>query len=282
MKRNTKVIFSALNNGSAMQPTHGGFTLPELLVVIAILAILAALLLPTLARAKAAAKRVQCISNQRQLAATWVMYASDNCDWLVANGWCDPPDQGRKFWVQGAFFRPNDNTNSMLILDPSYALFANYLQNRKIYVCPTDRETVTLDNQPYPRLRSYALNCYLGWTGFWDRRLPQAFRVFLKHSDLATATPARVFTFQDVHPDSICWPYFGVYMERDSFFNFPNSSHNRGGVISYADGHVEPHRWRDPRTVQAESPAYHRHDDPSLGNEDLVWLRDRTTVPVPR
>jgi prepilin-type processing-associated H-X9-DG protein len=68
-------------------------------------------------------------------------------------------------------------------------------------------------------------------------------------------------------------------MDQDSFFNFPNSSHNRGGVISYADGHVERHRWQDPRTITAFSFDYHRHDEPSAENVDLIWLRQRTTVP---
>ena len=91
--------------------------------------------------------------------------------------------------------------------------------------------------------------------------------------------PAGVFTFIDVNPDSICWPYFGVYMDRDSFFNFPNSSHNRGGVLAFGDAHVERHHWQDQRTITSYSPDYHRHDDQSAGNQDLAWLRLRTTVP---
>jgi prepilin-type processing-associated H-X9-DG protein len=92
--------------------------------------------------------------------------------------------------------------------------------------------------------------------------------------------PAGTFTFIDVFPDSICWPYFGVYMDTDEFFNFPNSFHNRGAVVSFGDAHVEYHRWKNPETIRAYSSAYHQHRDYSPGNQDLVWLRERTTKPV--
>ena len=255
-----------------------GFTLIELLVVIAIISILAAMLLPALARAKAAGKRVQCINNERQLATVWVMYTSDNADRLVANGQVDPPSPNSQLWVQGVFFYPESSTNSNYMLDPRYALFGNYLKTTRIYLCPTDKQTVNISGQPYPKLRSYALNCYLGWAGAWDTRLSSAFRVFTKHSQLVANMPAGTFTFQDVNPESICWPYFGVQMDRESFFNWPNSSHNRGGGVSFADGHVEYHRWRDSRTIEGKSNSYHSHNDASAGNKDLVWLRDRTTV----
>jgi len=256
-----------------------GFTLIELLVVIAIIGILSALLLPALGHAKAVAKRVQCISNEKQLADVWLMYTADNADWLAPNGQNDPPNPSRKLWVQGAFFSPEANTNYAYILDPKYALFGNYLTTTKVYLCPTDRNLVKVGGRLYPKLRSYSLNSYVGWSGPWDDRLSTAFRVFRRHSELNPTMPAGTFLFQDVNPDSICWPYFGVQMGRDSFFNFPNSSHNRGGVISYGDGHVEHHRWRDPRTIRAYSADYHHHDDPSSANVDLAWLRLRTTIP---
>jgi prepilin-type N-terminal cleavage/methylation domain-containing protein/prepilin-type processing-associated H-X9-DG protein len=261
------------------KPYIRGFTLVELLVVIAIIGILSSLLLPALSHSKAAAKRIQCINNERQLTDVCLMYTLDNGDWLAPNGQNDPPNTTHKLWVQGAFFSPEANTNYAYILDPKYAVFGNYLTSTKVYLCPTDRSQVQVGGRYYPKLRSYALNCYVGWSGAWDDRLSTAFRVFRRHSELSPQMPAGTFLFQDVNPDSICWPYFGVHMDRDSFFNFPNISHSRGGVVSYADGHVEHHAWRDGRTIRAFSPDYHRHDDASPGNVDLAWLRARTSIP---
>src|ERR1035441_7918593 len=140
-----------------------------------------------------------------------------------------------------AFYYAEANTNATYILDPKYALFGNYLRNDRLYLCPTDRNTVTVGGQTSPKIRSYALNAYLGWVGEWDNRLGPRdsrglplYKIFKKQSELVSAMPGGVFLFQDVNPNSFCWPFFGVKMAKDYFLNSPNIPQTRGGVVSFA------------------------------------------------
>lgn len=254
-----------------------GFTLIELLVVIVILGTTAALLLPALHGVKAKAKSIQCFNNQKQLAATWTMYADDSNDRLVANGIPIRVPTPSIKWVQGAFVIAEDATNSDWILNPQWALFAKYIGNIRTYVCAADPPTVDYLGASYPRVRSYALNNYLGWEGFRDESLPlENWKVFNKSAQIDS--PSKIFLTQDVNSKSICWPYFGTYMDKESFFNFPGSAHKGGGVISFTDAHLESHRWEDARTIKAESSNYHAHDDASPQNIDIKWLQEHATA----
>lgn len=261
------------------RPKRVAFTLIELLVVFAIIGILAAILLPVLAQAKARAWRAQCINNEKQLMLTWVVYSGDNNGRLVSNSWCPRGgDPNTKLWVQGSFFYPD--TNDALIYSPDYALFAPHLASSKVYHCPADVLDFSRNGVQGPKLRSYELNAFMGWTGAWiDLCPPGACLIFEK--DTQITAPSRFFTFIDVYPQSICWPYFGVRMEdtgNENFCNYPAIAHNNGAVVSFADGHVEWHRWSDPRTLAPASMDFHLHDDPSSGNADVDWLEEHATI----
>jgi len=260
-----------------------GFTLIELLVVIAVIAILAALLLPSLSRAKAQALRVQCINGEKQLSLAWMLYSGDNREFLVLNGGGQPRKSGAYLWVLGSNHGlPQALTNVQYLVNEAHALFAPYIKSAQIYKCPTDRSTVMAGNRRIPKIRSYSMNSYLGaMQGNYVRpvQISSTFKVHLRSSSLASDLPAKRFVFMDVNPASLCTPGFGVNMVQDTIIHYPASAHNGQGVVSFGDSHVESHKWVDPRTrVSLRSNADHLpHDVSTPKNVDLQWIRERTT-----
>jgi prepilin-type N-terminal cleavage/methylation domain-containing protein/prepilin-type processing-associated H-X9-DG protein len=260
----------------ARAENKSAFTLVELLLVIGVVGILTAILLPALQSAKERAKRIQCVNNEKQLATTWFLYATDHSDKLVANGIPIRVPTPNIKWVQGQFVIPEDSTNADWILNPQWALYAHYIRSAKTYVCPGDPPNVSYRGCDYPRVRSYAMNNFLGWEGIPSPDIPMAdWLAPQKVTQIDDASA--IFLIPDVNANSICWPYFGTYMDRDDFFNFPSAIHSGGGVISFCDAHVSYHRWTDPFTTSGYSDNYHRHDDPAPGNPDLHWLQSHAT-----
>ena len=218
------------------------------------------------------------------------MYSGDNEERLVPNGHGTAATlEGRRLWVVGStHLDPPAFTNQAYVADSKYAAFADYLQAAAVYKCPSDRGTVEIGGRSYPRVRDYALNGYLGWQDppVEASFLSSRYRVFRNTADLAAASPANLLQFVDTAPGNVCNSAFVVYLGqflKDLYYHLPSVQHAGFGTLSYADGHVEARKWKDPETTQLARQKW-IPDHLSLqypGNVDLPWIRERASVRLP-
>src|SRR5215471_16269445 len=150
--------------------TKRAFTLIELLVVIAIIAILAAMLLPALTRAKLKAQGIQCMNNHRQLTLAWLSYAHEHQDrFLYASGAGFGRDQTT--WVGGEMdFNPGNRSNWDISYDIQISPLWPYCKSAGIFKCPADQSSVIPSSGPFagrrtPRVRTMSMSIWFGGAG---------------------------------------------------------------------------------------------------------------------
>jgi prepilin-type processing-associated H-X9-DG protein len=257
----------------------------ELLVVIAIIAILAGLLLPALAKAKAKATAVHCMANLKQLQLAWTMYADDNNDFIAGNHWQDQanrvPDKAN--WVSG-WLDPRqanntDNTNTLLLLEPKYGVLGPYTKSAEVYRCMASRIRVKAGTTTYPLVRTVSMSVWMG-----HRTLPwnDKYLTFQKKSDVQGLGPSDALVFADERDDSIDDGEFAIDMVANQIVNVPAGYHGGSGGVTFADGHAEIHRWRTPEVLRSQQSGTQTRKwefmPVSASNVDLVWLRAHGTA----
>jgi len=253
-----------------------GFTLIELLVVIAIIAILAAMLLPALSKAKVQAQGVYCINNLKELQLAIAMYTGDNRETFPENPGSTITSNS---WVTGDLswdFAPNppnpENTNTAYLTAGEIGPYV--AKSVGIFKCPADINPGARG----PRVRSVSMNGFVGDVLDINATANGGYKRYLKTGDCTAPGPSMLWVILDECPDSLNDDLFSVRMQPgSSWTDVPASTHNGAGGFSFADGHAEIKKWLDQNTKAPVKRVNPCPDNQQNSPNDEVWMQQRSS-----
>ena len=252
------------------------------------------MLLPALAKAKQKAQGVQCLSNTKEMALAWLMYADDNNGNLAPNQ--NEDANANPSWVKGILsWTPNDTDNTnIFFLTGAGGLLGNYTKNPGVYKCPADIFPCTMYGQKAQRVRSISMNGFIQGGAYGKTAVStwySEWRGYNKIADITVPRPCNLIVFLDEHPDSINDGWWitqvdntpnGLWTPAPVWEDNPSSLHNRACGFSFGDGHSEIHKWLQAATVQPVRYIYLNGtiSIPSGKGSDNLWTLQRCSAPL--
>jgi prepilin-type processing-associated H-X9-DG protein len=271
-----------MNARTSVRNARAAFAIADLLVTLAMLSIGAFVALPAAANNRASSNGALCLSNLRQLAAAWQLYAAENNDVFVQNYHGSSAldgGTGKAPWASGwlDWTLRTDNTNTWFLRDVRYSRLAPYLNSsRNIHKCPSDKFLSAAQRARgwKERVRTVSLNMYLGDGNSEMGPTDLAYVKVRRFSEfsLVKTKPSELFSFLDEHPDSMndpaYWPTVGT-----RWIDLPGSLHQGAGSLAFVDGHAELHAWRgSTKTAQVRLTGF--FVQPLPNDPDIAWVRE--------